>query len=53
MTDTPEIQAPEPVTPVQPQSDSDERATPEERLAETQADDPDVGLDGTGLGELP
>lgn len=27
--------------------------TPEERLAETEADDPDVGIDGTGVGELP
>jgi hypothetical protein len=28
-------------------------ATPEELLAETEADDPDVGIDGTGVGELP
>lgn len=28
-------------------------ATPEELLAETQADDPEVGADGTGMGELP
>ncbi|MDR3686762.1 MAG: hypothetical protein P4L93_07395 [Coriobacteriia bacterium] len=27
--------------------------TPEELLAETQADDPEVGSDGTGMGELP
>jgi hypothetical protein len=27
--------------------------TPEELLAETEADDPDVGIDGTGVGELP
>ena len=27
--------------------------TPEERIAETTADDPEVGSDGTGLGELP
>lgn len=28
-------------------------ATPQERLAETDPGDPDVGSDGTGLGELP
>ena len=28
-------------------------ATPQELLAETRPDDPDVGADGTGLGELP
>jgi hypothetical protein len=28
-------------------------ATPEELLAETQADDPEVGADGIGMGELP
>jgi hypothetical protein len=27
--------------------------TPEERLAETLADDAEVGSDGTGMGELP
>jgi hypothetical protein len=27
--------------------------TPEELLAETEPDDPEVGIDGTGLGELP
>jgi hypothetical protein len=27
--------------------------TPEELLAETQADDPEVGADGIGMGELP
>ncbi|HEY5540478.1 MAG TPA: hypothetical protein VIL41_03385 [Coriobacteriia bacterium] len=27
--------------------------TPEELLAETQADDPEVGTDGIGMGELP
>jgi len=27
--------------------------TPEELLAETQADDPEVGSDGIGMGELP
>jgi hypothetical protein len=28
-------------------------ATPEERLAEILTDDPEVGSDGTGMGELP
>ena len=28
-------------------------ATPEELLAEQQPDDPEVGADGTGMGELP
>lgn len=32
---------------------ADSAPTPEERLAETEADDPDVGIDGTGVGELP
>jgi hypothetical protein len=27
--------------------------TPEELLAETEPDDPEVGVDGTGMGELP
>jgi hypothetical protein len=27
--------------------------TPEELLAETNADDPEVGSDGIGMGELP
>lgn len=27
--------------------------TPQELLAETQADDPEVGADGIGMGELP
>jgi hypothetical protein len=27
--------------------------TPEERLAETLAEDAEVGIDGTGMGELP
>ena len=27
--------------------------TPEEQLAEEDASDPDVGVDGTGVGELP
>jgi hypothetical protein len=27
--------------------------TPEERLAETDVEDPEVGVDGTGMGELP
>jgi len=27
--------------------------TPEELLAETQVDDPEVGADGIGMGELP
>jgi hypothetical protein len=32
---------------------ADSAPTPEELLAETEADDPDVGIDGTGVGELP
>ena len=37
------------------QSDSEPLGdpTPEERLAETDAEDPEVGADGTGMGELP
>jgi hypothetical protein len=27
--------------------------TPDEVLAESEAEDPDVGIDGTGVGELP
>jgi hypothetical protein len=53
MTDTPESTAAK--TP--PQGLTDEApggtATPEELLAETQPDDPEVGIDGTGMGELP
>lgn len=32
---------------------TDAAPTPEELLAETESDDPDVGIDGTGVGELP
>jgi hypothetical protein len=32
---------------------ADSVPTPEELLAETEIDDPDVGIDGTGVGELP
>lgn len=40
---------------VAPQDDrpTDAAPTPEELLAETESDDPDVGIDGTGIGELP
>lgn len=53
MTDNPEIEAPEPPVSASVEAESDETATPEERLAETQPDDPEVGIDGTGMGELP
>jgi hypothetical protein len=33
--------------------DSQGAPTPEELLAETRDDDPEVGSDGTGMGELP
>jgi len=50
MTDEPtqptQSNEPEPAEPVG-------APTPEELLAETQADDPAVGSDGTGMGELP
>jgi hypothetical protein len=32
---------------------SESAATPEELVAEAVPDDPDVGSDGTGVGELP
>ena len=34
-------------------SQADATSTPEEILAEIESDDPDVGADGTGVGELP
>ena len=37
----------------EPESVETGAPTPEELLAETQADDPEVGSDGTGMGELP
>lgn len=48
----------EPITPAEtpePEQVAQEAgaATPEELLAETQADDPEVGSDGIGMGELP
>ena len=53
MTDDPEMEVLQPVTPAPSSVEGEERATPEERLAETQPDDPEVGVDGTGMGELP
>jgi len=47
---TPE--APEPESPAARVADEG-AATPEELVAEAVADDPDVGSDGTGVGELP
>ena len=50
MTDEPTT----PAEPLEPQTDAaSDGATPEELLAETQADDPEVGADGIGMGELP
>jgi hypothetical protein len=51
MTDMPDATTTKRPTP----SPDDEatNATPEEILAETQPDDPEVGIDGTGMGELP
>ena len=46
MTD--KTSTPQPAAP----ADTDER-TPEEVLAEEDTLDPDVGIDGTGVGELP
>jgi hypothetical protein len=36
-----------------PESSSHPEPTPDEVLAETEQEDPDVGIDGTGVGELP
>jgi hypothetical protein len=49
-TSTPQPVPTSDTTPVAEQRDT---ATPEERLAETLTDDPEVGSDGTGMGELP
>ena len=50
MTDEPTA----PVAPAETPADNSQGApTPEELLAETQDDDPEVGSDGIGMGELP
>jgi hypothetical protein len=36
-----------------PKSAAHPEPTPDEVLAETELHDPDVGVDGTGVGELP
>lgn len=36
-----------------PTHDQTPGPTPDEVLAETELEDPDVGVDGTGVGELP
>jgi hypothetical protein len=42
----------EATTPV-PAAQPEGAPTPEELLAETNIDDPEVGVDGIGMGELP
>ncbi len=37
----------------EPEPQDEGEPTPEERVAETVPDDPEVGADGTGMGELP
>lgn len=43
----------QPPTPPAPAEPAEDAPTPEERVAETEPTDPDVGSDGTGIGELP
>jgi hypothetical protein len=50
VTDEPTRPAETPVTQPAPEAGA---PTPEELLAETQPSDPEVGADGTGMGELP
>ena len=52
MTDEPTT-TPAAQTDEAPASEQPSGPTPEERIAETNADDPEVGSDGTGMGELP
>jgi hypothetical protein len=44
---------PAPVSDTAPLAEQRSAVTPEERLAESLANDPEVGSDGTGMGELP
>jgi hypothetical protein len=54
VTDEPaSIPQPVPASDITPVAEQRGAATPEERLAETLTDDPEVGSDGTGMGELP